>query len=279
RSPTKTRRRSPRSGMPSTTSRKLTDAHGAMTEHGVMTRVVVTGLGALTPVGNTAPEFWTAICEGRSGVGPITRFDAQRLDTRIAAEVKGFDPLRVVEKKDLKKLDLFIQYAIAAGVEAVEDAKLDFTQIDGTRAGCLIGSGIGGIESILDWHSVLQQKGPGRISPFFIPSLIVNMASGQLSMRYRLKGPNSAVITACATGNHAIGDAFKIIQRGDADLMLAGGSEAIIVELCVAGFCSMKALSTRNDDPTRASRPFDAQRDGFVCGEGAGILVLENLEH
>ncbi|HEV8674788.1 MAG TPA: beta-ketoacyl-ACP synthase II [Methylomirabilota bacterium] len=243
------------------------------------TRVVVTGLGALTPVGNTVPEFWTAACEGRSGVGPITRFDAQRLDSRIAAEVKGFDPLRVVEKKDLKKLDLFIQYAIAAGVEAVEDAKLDFTQIEATRAGCLIGSGIGGIQTILDWHSVLQQKGPSRISPFFVPSLIVNMASGQLSMRYRLKGPNSAVITACATGNHAIGDAFKIIQRGDADLMLAGGSEAIIVELCVAGFCSMKALSTRNDDPERASRPFDAQRDGFVCGEGAGVVVLESLEH
>ncbi len=243
------------------------------------TRVVVTGVGAVTPVGNTAEEFWAAVCEGRSGVGPITRFDAKNLDTRIAAEVKDFDPLRVVEKKDLKKLDLFIQYALAAGVDAVEDAKLDFAQVDPTRAGCLVGSGIGGIQTLLQWHDVLKEKGPGRISPFFIPALIVNMASGQLSMRYRLKGPNSAVITACATGNHAIGDAFKIIQRGDADLMLAGGSEAIIIELCVAGFCSMKALSTRNDEPERASRPFDAQRDGFVCGEGAGVLVLESLEH
>jgi 3-oxoacyl-[acyl-carrier-protein] synthase II len=176
-------------------------------------------------------------------------------------------------------MDRFIHYALAAGVEAVEDAKVDFAQVDATRAGCLVGSGIGGIESILDWHKVLLDRGPGRISPFFVPALIVNMASGQLSMRYKLKGPNSAVITACATGNHAIGDAFKVIQRGDADLMLAGGSEAIIIELCLAGFCSMKALSTRNDEPARASRPFDADRDGFVAGEGAGILVLESLEH
>jgi 3-oxoacyl-[acyl-carrier-protein] synthase II len=243
------------------------------------TRVVVTGLGAVTPVGNTVEAFWRSICEGRSGVGPITHFDAKRLDARIAAEVKDFDPLRVVEKKDLKKLDLFIQYALAAGVDAVEDAKLDFTRVDTTRAGCLVGSGIGGIQSILQWHDVLKEKGPGRISPFFIPSLIVNMASGQLSIRYGLKGPNSAVITACATGNHAIGDAFKIIERGAADLMLAGGSEAIIIELCLGGFCSMKALSTRNEEPQRASRPFDAGRDGFVCGEGAGLLVLESLDH
>jgi 3-oxoacyl-[acyl-carrier-protein] synthase II len=241
------------------------------------TRVVVTGVGAVTPVGNTAKEFWTAVCEGRSGVGPITRFDPKRIDSRIAGEVKGFDPLRVVEKKDLKKLDLFIQYALAAGVDAFEDAKVDMAQIDPTRAGCLIGSGIGGISTILHWAEVMREKGPDRISPFFIPSLIVNMASGQLSLRYGLKGPNSAVITACATGNHAIGDAFEIIRRGDADLMLAGGSEAIIIELCVQGFCSMKALSTRNDEPERASRPFDAQRDGFVCGEGAGVVVLESL--
>jgi len=242
-------------------------------------RVVVTGVGAVTPLGNSAREFWQAVCEGRSGVGPITRFDPSRLDVRIAAEVKGFDPLRLVEKKEAKKMDLFIHYALAAGVEAVEDAKIDFAQVDPTRAGCLIGSGIGGIQTILDWHRVLLERGPGRISPFFIPSLIVNMAAGHLSMRYKLTGPNSAVITACATGNHAIGDAFKIIQRGDADLMLAGGSEAIITELCVAGFASMKALSTRNEEPERASRPFDAGRDGFVVGEGAGVLVLEALEH
>ena len=246
---------------------------------GGKTRVVVTGLGAVTPLGNSVPEYWRAICEGRSGVGPITRFDAKRLDARIAAEVKGFDPLKVIEKKELKKLDLFIQYALAAGVEAVEDAKVDFSQVDPTRAGALVGSGIGGILSVLEWHRVLLEKGPSRISPFFIPSLIVNMASGQLSIRYKLKGPNSSVVTACATGNHAIGDAFKIIQRGDADLMVAGGSEAIIDELPIGGFAQMKALSTRNDEPTRASRPFDADRDGFVAGEGAGIVVLENAEH
>jgi 3-oxoacyl-[acyl-carrier-protein] synthase II len=246
---------------------------------GGKTRVVVTGLGAVTPLGNSVPEYWRAICEGRSGVGPITRFDPKRLDARIAAEVKGFDPLKVIEKKELKKLDLFIQYALAAGVEAVEDAKIDFSQVDPTRAGALVGSGIGGILSILEWHRVLLEKGPSRISPFFIPSLIVNMASGQLSIRYKLKGPNSSVVTACATGNHAIGDAFKIIQRGDADLMVAGGSEAIIDELPIGGFAQMKALSTRNDEPARASRPFDADRDGFVPGEGAGIVVLEHAEH
>jgi 3-oxoacyl-[acyl-carrier-protein] synthase II len=240
---------------------------------------VVTGLGAVTPLGNSVPEYWRAICEGRSGVGPITRFDPKRLDARIAAEVRGFDPLKVIEKKELKKLDLFIQYALAAGVEAVEDAKIDFSQVDPTRAGALVGSGIGGILSILEWHRVLLEKGPSRISPFFIPSLIVNMASGQLSIRYKLKGPNSSVVTACATGNHAIGDAFRIIQRGDADLMVAGGSEAIIDELPIGGFAQMKALSTRNDDPARASRPFDADRDGFVAGEGAGIVVLEHAEH
>ncbi|MCI0582804.1 MAG: beta-ketoacyl-[acyl-carrier-protein] synthase II, partial [Chloroflexi bacterium] len=198
---------------------------------GDKTRVVVTGLGAVTPVGNSVPEYWRAVCEGRSGVGPITRFDPKRLDARIAGEVKGFEPLRVIEKKELKKLDLFIQYALVAGVEAVEDAKIDFSQVDPTRAGALVGSGIGGILSILEWHRVLLEKGPSRISPFFVPSLIVNMAAGQLSIRYKLRGPNSAVVTACATGNHAIGDAFKIIQRGDADLMVAGGSEAIIDEL------------------------------------------------
>jgi 3-oxoacyl-[acyl-carrier-protein] synthase II len=246
---------------------------------GGKTRVVVTGLGAVTPLGNSVREYWRAICEGRSGVGPITRFDPKRLDARIAAEVKGFDPLKVIEKKELKKLDLFIQYALAAGVEAVEDAKIDFSQVDPTRAGALVGSGIGGILSILEWHRVLLEKGPSRISPFFIPSLIVNMASGQLSIRYKLKGPNSSVVTACATGNHAIGDAFKIIQRGDADLMVAGGSEAIIDELPIGGFAQMKALSTRNDEPARASRPFDADRDGFVPGEGAGIVVLEHAEH
>jgi 3-oxoacyl-[acyl-carrier-protein] synthase II len=242
-------------------------------------RVVVTGLGAVTPVGNSVPETWQAVREGRSGIAAITRFDPKRLDTRIAGEVKGFDPLRVIEKKEVKKLDLFLQYALVAGAEAVEDARIDFSQVDPVRAGCLVGSGIGGILAILDWHRVLLEKGPGRISPFFIPSLIVNMASGQLSIRYKLKGPNSAVVTACATGNHAIGDACRIIQRGEADLMVAGGAEAILAELPLAGFCAMKAMSTRNDEPARASRPFDAGRDGFVPGEGAGIVVLESLDH
>jgi 3-oxoacyl-[acyl-carrier-protein] synthase II len=250
-----------------------------MVADGGKTRVVVTGLGAVTPLGNSVPDYWRAICEGRSGVGPITRFDPKRLDCRIAGEVKGFDPLKVIEKKELKKLDLFIQYAIAAGVEAVESAKIDFSLVDPTRAGALVGSGIGGILSVLEWHKVLLEKGPSRVSPFFVPSLIVNMASGQLSIRYKLKGPNSSVVTACATGNHAIGDAFRIIQRGEADLMVAGGSEAIIDELPIGGFAQMKALSTRNDEPTRASRPFDADRDGFVPGEGAGVVVLEHLEH
>jgi 3-oxoacyl-[acyl-carrier-protein] synthase II len=250
-----------------------------MEAHGGKTRVVVTGLGAVTPLGNSVSEYWRAICEGRSGVGPITRFDPKRLDCRIAAEVKVFDPLKVIEKKELKKLDLFIQYAIVAGVEAVESAKIDFSQVDPTRAGALVGSGIGGILSILEWHKVLLDKGPSRVSPFFVPSLIVNMASGQLSIRYKLKGPNSSVVTACATGNHAIGDAFRIIQRGEADLMVAGGSEAIIDELPIGGFAQMKALSTRNDEPTRASRPFDADRDGFVPGEGAGLVVLESADH
>lgn len=242
-------------------------------------RVVVTGLGAVTPVGNTVEEFWTAICEGRSGIGPITKFDATTYPVRFAAEVRGFDPLRWMEKKEVKKMDPFIHYALAAGVMAVEDAGLDFAKEDPVRCGSLIGSGIGGMTTILDSHKVLLERGPDRVSPFFIPSIIINMASGHLSIRYGIKGPNSAVVTACATGNHAIGDALKIIQRGDADVMLAGGTEACILGLALAGFCSIKAVSTRNDAPEKASRPFDRDRDGFVMGEGAGVVVLETLEH
>jgi len=242
-------------------------------------RVVVTGLGAVTPVGNTVEEFWTAICEGRSGIGPITKFDATTYPARFAAEVRGFDPLRWMEKKEVKKMDPFIHYALAAGVMAVEDARLDFAKEDPVRCGSLIGSGIGGMTAILDSHKVLLERGPDRVSPFFIPSIIINMASGHLSIRYGIKGPNSAVVTACATGNHAIGDALKIIQRGDADVMLAGGTEACILGLALAGFCSIKAVSTRNDAPEKASRPFDRDRDGFVMGEGAGVVVLETLEH
>jgi 3-oxoacyl-[acyl-carrier-protein] synthase II len=250
-------------------------------------RVVVTGLGALTPVGNTAEELWSALKQARSGVGPITKFDATTKNaqgefeyaTRIAGEVKNFDPLRYVDKKEARRLDPFLQYAMACGVMAVEDAGLDTSKVDGTRFGVLIGSGIGGIQTLLSTHDTLREKGPERVSPFFIPMMIVNMASGLVSMRFGAKGPNSAVITACATGNHAIGDAFRIIQRDEADVMIAGGAEAIIIPLTIAGFCAMKAMSTRNDEPTKASRPFDAGRDGFVCGEGGGVVVLESLEH
>ena len=242
-------------------------------------RVVVTGVGAVTPIGNTAEEFWAGLMKGTSGIGPITRFDATGFATRIAGEVKGFEPLKYIDKKDDRKLDPFVKYAIASAVMAVEDAALPLAELDKTRFGVLVGSGIGGITTLLDTHDVLNAKGPDRVSPFFIPMLIINMASGLISMRFGAKGPNSAVVTACATGNHAIGDAMKIIQRGDADVMIAGGAEAIIIPLTIAGFCQMKAMSTRNDDPAHASRPFDAERDGFVCGEGGGLLVLESLEH
>src|SRR2546428_3182066 len=244
-----------------------------------MQRVVVTGLGAVTPVGNTADEFWSALLQGRSGVGPITKFDATDYPTRIAGEVKNFDPLDFVDKKEARRLDPFLQYAIASAAMAVQDAALDTDRIDGSRFGVLIGSGIGGITTLLDTHRVLLEKGPDRVSPFFIPMMIVNMASGLVSMRFGAKGPNSSVVTACATGNHAIGDSFKIIQRGEALRMLAGDTRAIDVPLTIAGFCSMKAMSTRNDEPAKAMRPFDADRDGFVCGEGAGLVVLESLDH
>jgi 3-oxoacyl-[acyl-carrier-protein] synthase II len=250
-------------------------------------RVVVTGLGALTPVGNSVEEFWSALTQGKSGIGPITKFDASektdggeyKFVTRIAGEVRNFDELKYVDKKDARRLDPYLKYAVACSVMAVEDSGLDTAALDASRFGVLIGSGIGGITSLLEAHKMLIERGPDRVSPFFIPMLIINMASGLVSMRFGAKGPNSAVVTACATGNHAIGDAFRLIQRGDADVMIAGGAEAIVVPLTIAGFCSMKAMSTRNDEPQKASRPFDAGRDGFVCGEGGGILVLESLEH
>jgi 3-oxoacyl-[acyl-carrier-protein] synthase II len=242
-------------------------------------RVVVTGCGALTPVGNTTEEYWSALSHGRSGVGPITKFDASGYPTRIAAEVRGFDPLAFVDKKEARRLDPYLQYAIACSAMAVADAGLDTGRVDAHRFGVLIGSGIGGISTLLEGEDVRRTKGFDRVSPFVIPMLIINMAAGLVSMRFGAKGPNSSVVTACATGNHAIGDAFKIIQRGDADIMIAGGAEAIIVPLTIAGFCAMKAMSTRNDEPDKASRPFDAGRDGFVCGEGGGIVVLESLEH
>jgi 3-oxoacyl-[acyl-carrier-protein] synthase II len=242
-------------------------------------RVVVTGLGALTPVGNTTEEFWSALKQGKSGVGPITRFDATGYPTRIAGEVRNFDEGKYVDKKEARRLDPYLKYALATSVMAVEDAALDPARVDATRFGVLIGSGIGGITTLIEGEEVRRTKGFDRVSPFVVPMLIINMAAGLVSMRFGAKGPNSSVVTACATGNHAIGDAFKIIERGDADVMIAGGAEAMIVPLTIAGFCSMKAMSTRNDEPEKASRPFDAGRDGFVCGEGAGIVVLEALEH
>ena len=242
-------------------------------------RVVLTGLGALTPVGNTTEEFWSALKQGKSGIGPITRFDATGYPTRIAGEVRGFDEGKYVDRKEARRLDPYLKYAIATSVMAVEDAALDLAKVDGTRFGVLIGSGIGGITTLIEGEDVRRTKGVDRVSPFVIPMLIVNMAAGLVSMRFGARGPNSSVVTACATGNHAIGDAYRIIERGDADIMIAGGAEAMIVPLTIAGFCSMKAMSTRNDEPEKASRPFDAGRDGFVCGEGAGIVVLEALEH
>jgi 3-oxoacyl-[acyl-carrier-protein] synthase II len=224
-------------------------------------------------------EFWSALLQGRSGIGPITKFDTAGYPTRIAGEVRNFDPLNFVDKKDARRLDPYLQYAVAASALAVQDAALETSKVEASRFGVLIGSGIGGITTLLESHRNLLEKGPDRVSPFFIPMLIVNMASGLVSMRFGAKGPNSSVVTACATGNHAIGDSFEILQRGDADVMIAGGSEAIIIPLTIAGFCSMKAMSTRNEEPTKAMRPFDATRDGFVCGEGAGIVVLETLEH
>jgi 3-oxoacyl-[acyl-carrier-protein] synthase II len=242
-------------------------------------RVVVTGLGALTPIGNTAEELWASLTEGRSGIGPITKFDATGYPTRIAGEIRNFDPLAFVDRKDARRLDPYLQYAIAASAMAVSDAGIDPARVDSERFGVLIGSGIGGITTLLEGEKVRATKGHDRVSPFVIPMLIVNMAAGLVSMRFGAKGPNSSVVTACATGNHAIGDAARIIQRGDADVMIAGGAEAMIVPLTIAGFCAMKAMSTRNEEPQKASRPFDAGRDGFVCGEGAGIVVIESLEH
>ena len=242
-------------------------------------RVVVTGLGALTPVGVTTEEFWSALKQGKSGIGPITKFDAAGFPTRIAGEIRHFDEGQYIDKKEARRLDPYLKYAIATSAMAVEDAALDPGKVDATRFGVLIGSGIGGITTLIEGEEIRRTKGVDRVSPFVVPMLIINMASGLVSMRFGAKGPNSSVVTACATGNHAIGDAFKIIERGDADVMIAGGAEAMIVPLTIAGFCSMKAMSTRNDEPEKASRPFDAGRDGFVCGEGAGIVVLEALEH
>ena len=240
-------------------------------------RVVVTGIGLVSPMGVGTEENWQALLAGKSGIRLISQFDVSDYTSQIAGEVGEFDPLRFIEKKEVRKMDNFIQYAIAAAQLAVEDSGHALSLLEGDRCGVYIGSGIGGIGSIEDTHKTLLEKGPSRVSPFFLVSAIINEASGQVSIRYKAKGPNSATATACTTGTHAVGDAFRIIARGDADIMIAGGTEAPITPLGLAGFCAMRALSTRNDDPPRASRPFDAQRDGFVIGEGAGVLILEEL--
>jgi 3-oxoacyl-[acyl-carrier-protein] synthase II len=242
-------------------------------------RVVVTGIGLVSPLGLDTATTWKGLLAGCSGVGPLTLFDASQFSTRFAAEVKGFDPLNWVEKKEVKKMDRFIQFAVAAADVAIADGALDLDRTDRDMVGVYIGSGIGGFATIEREHSELLKGGPRRISPFFIPSAIVNLASGWVSIRTGARGPNSATCTACTTSAHAVGDSYRLIQRGEADVMIAGGAEAALTPLGVGGFCAMRALSTRNDDPAHASRPFDRDRDGFVMGEGSGILVLEELEH
>jgi 3-oxoacyl-[acyl-carrier-protein] synthase II len=241
-------------------------------------RVVITGLGAITPLGLNVRDSWDSALAGKIGIGPITQFDASAFPVQIAGEVRDFEPGKYIEAKEIKKMDRFIQLALAASLMAAEDSGLKVTPDIADRVGVIIGSGIGGLNSIEYYHKMLLEKGPRRVSPFFIPMVCINLASGNVSIRLGAKGPNSAVVTACATGSHSIGEAYKVIQRDDADIMIAGGSESVICPLSVAGFAAMKALSTRNDDPQRSSRPFDIDRDGFVMGEGTGIVVVESLE-
>jgi 3-oxoacyl-[acyl-carrier-protein] synthase II len=242
-------------------------------------RVVITGMSQVTSLGIGLEPFWQNLVAGKSGIGPVTAFDASRLSARIAAEVRDFDPTQWIDRKEARRMDRFAQFAVVCSLMAVEDASLEIGPSNADRVGVLIGSGIGGLLTIEEQHNVLIERGPDRLSPFFIPMLILDMASGQVSIALGAKGPNLAVVSACATGTHAVGDAAEIIRRGDADVMVAGGAEAAICVLALGGFCSARALSTRNDDPEHASRPFDAERDGFVMGEGAGVLVLESLEH
>jgi 3-oxoacyl-[acyl-carrier-protein] synthase II len=245
---------------------------------GAKRRVVVTGLGLITPLGTGMHKTWEGICKGTSGVDWISSFDTSEYPVQIAGEVKDFNAEDFIERKEIKKMDIFIQFALGAGTMAVEHAGLKVSEENADRVGVIVGAGIGGINTMERYHSILLESGQRRISPFFIPMLIANLAAGHISMRFGARGPNSCVTTACAAGTHAIGDSFKIIQRGDADAMIAGGSESAITPLTIAGFANMKALSTRNDAPQRASRPFDAERDGFVIAEGSGIIVLEELE-
>ena len=242
-------------------------------------RVVITGIGAITPIGNSVSKYWEALSQGKSGIEKITLFDVSQFSSRIAGEIKDFDPLEYLDKKEARRMDRFTQFAMIASQEAVQDSRLDIAKENVRKIGVLLGSGIGGLGTIEREHKVLLEKGPRRVSPFLIPMLIIDMAPGLVSIKYGLKGPNSAVVTACASAAHAIGDSFKLIQRGDAEVMITGGEEGAITPVGLAGFCSMKALSTRNDDPHKASRPFDKERDGFIMAEGAGIMILESLEH
>jgi 3-oxoacyl-[acyl-carrier-protein] synthase II len=242
-------------------------------------RVVVTGLGIVSPVGNSVAEAWSSILAARSGITGITRFDAAAFSSRIAGEVRGFDPVKYLPAKEVRRFDTFIHYGLGAAIDAIKDSGLETEKEDLTRVGVCIGSGIGGLPLIEETHTALVAGGPRKISPFFVPGTIINLISGQLSIMFGLKGPNLAVVTACTTANHSIGEAGRLIEYGDADMMVAGGAEATISPLGVGGFCAARALSTRNDDPGGASRPWDKDRDGFVLGEGAGVLVLEELEH
>ncbi|NCJ08129.1 beta-ketoacyl-ACP synthase II [Synechococcales cyanobacterium C] len=241
-------------------------------------RVVVTGLGAITPIGNSLSDYWEGLLVGRSGIGSITQFDATQHACRIAGEVKGFDPIDFMDRKDAKRMDRFAQFAVAASKQALEDAKFEINDLNATQVGVLIGTGIGGIKVLEDQQEIYLNRGPDRCSPFMIPMMIANMAAGLTAIHTGAKGPNSCSVTACAAGSNAIGDAFRLIQNGYATAMLSGGTEAAVTPLSLAGFASARALSTRNDDPTRASRPFDRDRDGFVLGEGTGILFLEALD-
>jgi len=244
-----------------------------------MHRVVITGIGAITPIGFTAPQNWDALMAGRSGIRPITLFDATTYTSRIAGEISDYDPKKYFSVKDLKKIDRFIQFSLISAEEAFQSAGLPLDKMDLERAGACVGVGIGGMGEIQAVYKEILEKGVRRVSPFFIPMVISNLAAGQISIKYGLKGPNTCITTACSSSAHAIGESFRLIQRGDVDVMFAGGAEAAICEAGVAGFCALRALSQRNDEPTKASRPFDKERDGFVVGEGAATLVLEELEH
>ncbi|ADL69001.1 beta-ketoacyl-[acyl-carrier-protein] synthase II [Thermoanaerobacterium thermosaccharolyticum] len=243
-----------------------------------MNRVVITGIGAITPIGNSIDELWDSLINGRSGIDKVTRFDVSSYPTKLAAEVKDFEPTEYIDKKEAKRMDRFTQFALASAKMALIDSGLDLEKEDLDRIGVIYGSGIGGIETLENQQNILKEKGPGRVSPFFVPMMIADMAAGLISITFGLKGHNETIVNACASSTNAIGDAFKVIERGDADVIVTGGSEAAITPLAIAGFCSMKAMST-NDDPKTACRPFDANRDGFIMGEGSATLILESLEH